>query len=108
MVQNEKAHTQGNSSPRRKRRSPEQLTNKILHAAAEEFKRLGYGGATTAGIARRADVTEAQLFRYFSSKAQLFRESIFEPLDEQLHAFTNVHLDDSADRRLFEENSALY
>lgn len=95
-------------SSRRKRRSPEQLTNRLLHAAAEEFKRLGYAGATTAAIARRADVTEAQLFRYFGSKANLFREAIFEPLEEQLLRFTNAHMDDGADRSLFEENAALY
>ena len=96
------------SSPRRKRRSQEQLTDRILHAATEEFKRLGYAGATTAAIARRADVTEAQLFRYFESKAKLFREAIFEPLAEQLLQFTNAHMDDGADPSLFEENSALY
>ena len=109
-VMNEIAQAQpggGSSSGRRKRRSPEQLTNRILHAATEEFKRLGYAGATTAAIARRADVTEAQLFRYFGSKANLFREAIFEPLDEQLLRFTNTHVEDG-DRSLFEENAALY
>ena len=107
---NEHAQTQPEgsaSSARRKRRSPEQLTNGILHAAAEEFKRLGYAGATTAAIARRADVTEAQLFRYFGSKANLFREAIFEPLDEQLRAFTSTHVE-NGDRSLFEENAGLY
>ena len=107
MAQNEKAQSEATSSPRRKRRAPEQLTNTILHAAAEEFKRLGFAGATTAGIARRADVTEAQLFRYFSSKSQLFREAIFEPLEEQLRAFTDTHHDGES-HALFEENSALY
>ena len=96
------------SPQRRKRRSAEQLTNRILHAATEEFKRVGYVGATTAAIARRADVTEAQLFRCFGSKANLFREAIFEPLDEQLRAFTSEHLDDGNAGSLFQENSALY
>lgn len=92
---------------RRARRSPEQLTTRILHAAAEEFKRVGYAGATTAAIARNADVTEAQLFRYFGSKANLFREAIFEPLDEQLLAFTNTHFDGPGST-LFHKNAALY
>jgi AcrR family transcriptional regulator len=72
---------------RRKRRSAEELTDRILEAAREEFKRCGYAGTTTAAVARAAEVTEAQLFRYFGSKANLFREAVFKPLDEQLSAF---------------------
>jgi len=98
----------GQPAQRRKRRSAEQLTTRILHAAAEEFKRRGYAGATTAAIARRADVTEAQLFRCFGSKANLFREAIFEPLDEQLLGFTNAHVDTGTDGSPFEENASLY
>jgi len=77
---------------RRKRRSPEDILNRILQAAAEEFKRYGFAGATTAAIARKADVTEAQLFRYFGSKSSLFRETIFKPLDWHLSNFVNEHL----------------
>jgi AcrR family transcriptional regulator len=66
---------------RRKRRSPGELNARILKAAAAEFRRAGYIGATTAAIAQKADVTEAQLFRYFGSKSNLFREAIFRPLD---------------------------
>lgn len=92
---------------RRKRRSPEDLRNRILKAAGEEFRRCGYAGATTAAIARQADVAEAQLFRYFGSKAQLFREAIFEPLDEQLSNFVETHMvPDSAES--VHEQSALY
>ena len=109
MAKKAEARVQPPPTPsRRRRRSPEQLTTRILHAAAEEFKRLGYAGATTAAIARRADVTEAQLFRYFGSKANLFREAIFEPLDEQLLAFTNVHFDNGPDSPLFQKNASLY
>lgn len=92
---------------RRKRRSPEDLTNRILEAAAEEFQRSGYSGATTAAIARAADVTEAQMFRYFGSKANLFREAIFKPLDEQLQRFLSLHEPDDQPVRL-EENATLY
>jgi AcrR family transcriptional regulator len=61
--------------------------DRILAAAREEFKRCGYAGATTAAVARAAEVTETQLFRYFGSKSNLFREAVFKPLDEQLRAF---------------------
>jgi AcrR family transcriptional regulator len=95
------------SGARRKRRSPEDLRNKILQAAGDEFRRCGYAGATTAAIARQADVTEAQLFRYFGTKAQLFREAIFKPLDEQLSNFVASHMaPDSAES--VQEQSALY
>jgi AcrR family transcriptional regulator len=95
------------SAARRKRRSPEDLRNRILQAAGDEFRRCGFAGATTAAIARQADVTEAQLFRYFGSKAELFREAIFKPLDEQLSNFVETHLiPDSA--KDVHEQSALY
>ncbi|TGD71113.1 TetR/AcrR family transcriptional regulator [Mangrovimicrobium sediminis] len=60
---------------------------RLLESAQEEFSRAGYDGATTAAIARRAEITEAQLFRYFESKAALFRAAVFEPLNERFAAF---------------------
>lgn len=60
---------------------------RILSAAEEEFKAAGFSGATTAAIARRADVTEAQLFRYFATKSDLFREAIFTPLNQHFMKF---------------------
>jgi AcrR family transcriptional regulator len=76
---------------RRRRRSPQDILNRITRAATEEFKRHGFAGATTAAIARRADVTEAQLYRYFGSKANLFREAIFKPLDQHFLQFFAAH-----------------
>lgn len=75
----------------RKRRSPEDLKERIIAAAGVEFRRTGYGGTTTAAIAKRARVTEAQLFRYFGSKANLFREAVFKPLDQQFLEFFERH-----------------
>jgi AcrR family transcriptional regulator len=37
-------------------------------------------------------VTEAQLFRYFSSKADLFRETVFKPVDQHFLRFLNEHM----------------
>jgi AcrR family transcriptional regulator len=92
---------------RRKRRSPEDLMNRILAAAAEEFRRCGYAGATTAAIARRAEVTEAQLFRYFASKTELFREAVFKPLEQQLSSFVESHMLDH-DVEAASKTTALY
>lgn len=77
---------------RRKRRSPEEIMQRLLRAASSEFRRAGYAGATTAAIAREAEVTEAQLFRYFSSKADLFRAAVFEPLNRSFADFNAAQL----------------
>ena len=63
--------------PRRQRRGAAELTVVILSAARAEFDQHGPSNATTAAIARRAGVTETQVFRYFPSKAALFREAVF-------------------------------
>ena len=72
---------------RRKRRSPGEIRQRVVGAAAEMFETHGYGSATTAAIAQRADVSEAQIFRYFDSKAALFRAAIFEPLNAHFADF---------------------
>lgn len=45
---------------------------KLQTAALELFSRQGYRGTTTRDIARRAGVSEALLFRHFSSKEDLY------------------------------------
>lgn len=72
---------------RRRRRSTEEVADRILEAAAEEFELSGYSGATTAAIARRAQVTEAQIFRFHASKQDLFRAAIFTPLNRHFADF---------------------
>jgi AcrR family transcriptional regulator len=72
---------------RRKRRLPDEIRDRVIEAAGEEFARFGYSGATTAQIARRAEVTEAQIFRYFSSKAELFETAVFAPLNRSFAEF---------------------
>lgn len=73
--------------PKRRRRSSEEVADRILEAAADEFEASGYAGATTAAIARRADVTEAQIFRFHESKQALFRAAIFTPLNRHFADF---------------------
>ena len=93
---------------RRRRRSTEELTTRILQAAEAEFKKHGYIGATTASIAKKAKVTEAQLFRYFGSKAKLFQDAIFTRLDEQLRAFIEEHGPETIDSVGVRTGSAEY
>ena len=79
----------------KKRRSTEENMDRILRAAADEFKASGFSGATTASIARRADVTQTQLFRYFASKADLYREAVFKPLNQHFLEFLARSLSDA-------------
>lgn len=72
---------------RRPRRNPTEIRDRIIEAAIEEFEGNGFSGATTAAIARRAEVTETQIFRYFESKAALFRAAIFVPLNRHFSDF---------------------
>jgi AcrR family transcriptional regulator len=91
-----------------KRRSRDDILNRIVTAACSEFKRSGFAGATTAAIARQAGVTEAQLFRYFGSKSNLFRETIFKPVDQHFLRFINTHLPDIRDAASNVEMTDLY
>ncbi len=87
---------------RRKRRSSEEVADRILEAAVEEFEQSGYAGATTAAIARRAEVTEAQIFRFYESKQALFRAAIFTPLNRhfaEFHAANTAPPGDSGSMR---------
>jgi AcrR family transcriptional regulator len=84
-------------TPQRKRRSTGEIMDRLLAAATAEFIENGYAGATTAAIARRGDVTEAQLFRYFPSKADLFREAVFKPMSEHIGRFVEASSDQGGD-----------
>lgn len=84
-------------TPRRRRRSSEEVADRILEAAAEEFELSGYAGATTAAIARRAEVTEAQIFRFHASKQDLFRAAIFTPLNRHFADFQARNAPDPTD-----------
>lgn len=66
---------------RRPRRSSDEVIGRLIDAAVVEFGIHGYAGARTASIAKRADVVEPLLFKYFGSKANLFQRAIFEPLN---------------------------
>lgn len=83
-------------APHRRRRSSEEVADRILEAAGEEFELAGYSGATTAAIARRAEVTEAQIFRLYASKQDLFRAAIFTPLNRHFAEFQARNVPDPA------------
>jgi AcrR family transcriptional regulator len=59
-----------------RRLGPQQRRAQILHAAVAYFAEVGFAGPTR-DLARRAGVTQALLYRYFASKAEL-TEAVFE------------------------------
>ena len=64
---------------KRTRLSKEDRKQQILDAAKEVFIEKGYASTTTASIAKQADISEVTLFRYFSSKQEIF-ESVIQPI----------------------------
>jgi len=80
----------------------------MVQAAGEEFKRYGFEGATTARIASRAGVTEAQIFRYYESKSALFHETVFRPIERHFLDFSQRHLGEVANPATLEEVTRLY
>ncbi|NBB51163.1 TetR family transcriptional regulator [Rhizobium sp. CRIBSB] len=83
------------------------------------FAERGYHGATTREIARRAEVSETLLFRYYGSKAGLFEHVVYEPFNRLMQTFvaerphsTDPRADEhyvfSAVHELFEKNQALF
>jgi len=57
----------------------EDRTKQILDAAMMVFVEKGFKGSTTLEIAKRANISEVTLFRYFTSKKEIFLKGI-EPI----------------------------
>jgi AcrR family transcriptional regulator len=94
--------------PRRQRRSTEEIIDRLLEAACDEFELNGYAGTTTADIARRAGVVEPLIFNHFGSKAKLFHDSIFKPLNRHFVQFLATHLVDANDADSLRANTQQY
>ena len=60
----------------RRRLEPAARREEIIRAAVAYFAEVGFGGSTR-DLAERAGVTQALLYKYFASKADL-REAVFE------------------------------
>ena len=93
---------------RRRRRSTEEIIDRIREAACDEFERNGYAGTKTAEIARKAGVAEPLIFNNFGSKAGLFRDSVFEPLNRHFVQFCATHLVEAGDSDGLREHSQQY
>lgn len=63
----------------RTRMNREDRRKQILNSALDVFVEKGYNGTTTQNIAKSSNVSEVTLFRYFSSKQEIYMEAI-EPI----------------------------
>ncbi|HSS11954.1 MAG TPA: TetR family transcriptional regulator [Acidimicrobiales bacterium] len=59
---------------------------RILHAAAEEFARHGFGGARVARIAKAAKANKERLYHYFGNKEQLFAAALDDAMRQIVEA----------------------
>jgi AcrR family transcriptional regulator len=71
------------ATPTRTRLTATERRQAVLDTACRVFSRSSYRGATTAGIAREAGITEPILYRHFGSKRDLYLAC----LDEAWRAF---------------------
>jgi AcrR family transcriptional regulator len=93
---------------KRRRRPTQEVLDRILEAAGEEFEHNGYVDAKTAEIARKAGVAESVIFGNFGSKAKLFHDSIFQPLNRHFLEFCGQHLADAADTNQRRQDTRQY
>ena len=63
----------------KRRLSKEEREKEIVEAAKEVFIKKGYLGATTMELAKKANISEVTLFRYFPTKNELFMATV-EPI----------------------------
>ena len=80
-----------------KRRRRGEARAELLTAARDLFNERGYADTSTREIAERATVSETLMFRYFGTKAGLFREAMVQPFVEFVQAFATRIADGAFD-----------
>jgi TetR/AcrR family transcriptional regulator len=65
----------------RKRLSAAVRREMIVDAAREVFQESGLSGARLRDIADRVGITEAYLYRYFTSKVDLYEAAVYQPVE---------------------------
>lgn len=83
-----------------KRMNKEDRRKQILNAAMAVFTEKGFIGSTTLEIAKAAGVSEVTLFRYFSSKQEMFLAGIEPILFSTLEGSINTSVELSSEAKL--------
>jgi AcrR family transcriptional regulator len=68
--------------------APPPMRERILEAAFTAFMRHGYGGTSTARIARLAQVSKRDLYAHFGSKQAMLAECVIERSERMRHQLT--------------------
>lgn len=89
-----------------KRMSKEERRRQILDAAIKVFVEKGYKGSTTLEIAKEANISEVTLFRYFSSKQEIFLEGVkpilLSTLEDSIHVSNSLNPKEKLEYILYE------
>jgi AcrR family transcriptional regulator len=86
----------------KKRMSAEGRREQILEGAWSLFAQKGFRGTTTREIARRLDISEALMFKYFPTKAALYRAIIRKRMNgSEEMIFPKEAIDSQNDREVF-------
>jgi AcrR family transcriptional regulator len=75
----------------RGRLSPDETRQRIIDAAEEHFRRVGYAKTAVADIAEALGMSSANIYRFFPSKAAI-NEAICQRLMDQCHVLIESHL----------------
>jgi len=73
----------------------EEIKNKIIEAALQEFTESGFEKASMRNIAKAAGITVSNIYNYYTDKEQLFG-SIVEPVFHQVKEIFNASVNESA------------
>lgn len=77
----------------------EEVRKNITQAALTEFMESGYQGASVRGIAKRANTSVGNIYKYFSSKEEIYETligSVYHRLIDYISQFDKVELDEKS------------
>jgi len=89
-----------NTTDTPKRMKKEDRREQILDAAMTVFVEKGYSGSTTLEIAKAANISEVTLFRYFTSKQEMFLAGVEPILLSTLEGTINISNELSPEAKL--------
>jgi AcrR family transcriptional regulator len=79
------------------RMSSAERRTELLSAARELFLAGGYRGTTTLAVAQHAGVSEALVIKHFSTKENLYRQAVADPVLSMLDADLQGNIDEHAE-----------
>ncbi len=96
--------------PKVRRLKADARRQQMIDSARDVFLERGLDGSRTKDIAQAAGVSEAIIYRHFSSKEEFFEAAILEPLGDHLTSFAKLTADFAAlrGRERYERSVAVH